>query len=78
MKWVEWSPSDAAPRLAVPLSYSRPDALGVLAPGHLELVRTVLALSGMEIELHAFLTSILHEAEIFASLFRPHLFIFVV
>lgn len=78
MKCVEWSPSAAAPRLAVPLSYSRPDALGVLAPGHLELVRTVLALLGMEIELHSFLTSILHKIKLFASLSRSHIFIFVV
>lgn len=78
MKWVEWSPSAAAPCLAVPLSYSRPDALGDLAPRHLELVRTVSALSGMEVELHAFLTSILDEGKLFASLFRPGLFIFVV
>jgi hypothetical protein len=46
VKWVEWSPSAAAPRLAVPLGYSRPEALGVLAPRHLKLVKTVLSLSG--------------------------------
>jgi hypothetical protein len=78
VKWVECIPSPATPRLAVPLSYSRPDELRVLAPRHLELVKTVLALSGVEVELHAFLTSILGEDKLFSSLSRPDLFIFVV